>query len=91
MGRRAPAAVQWDHRTYGNGTWRPQYTPKLKKRPALLHKLADIFRRTHSQPASQVVERINPILHHRMMKGERTQAEDRDRAPRPLSLETNTG
>lgn len=45
-----------------NGMWRPQYTPKLKKRTALLHKLADIFRRTHSQPALRVVERINPIL-----------------------------
>jgi len=44
------------------GRWRPQYTPKLKKRTALLRKLADIFRRTHSQPVQRVVERINPIL-----------------------------
>jgi len=29
--------------------------------------------------------------HHRMMEGERKQNEDRDRAPRPLSLEANTG
>src|SRR5437867_2776596 len=45
-----------------NGMWRPQYTPKLKKRTALLRKLADIFRRTHSQPVQRAVERINPIL-----------------------------
>jgi RNA-directed DNA polymerase len=45
-----------------DGAWRPQYTPKLKKRTALLHKLADIFRRSHSQPAMRVVERINPIV-----------------------------
>jgi len=45
-----------------NGAWRPQYSPKLKKRTALLHKLTDIFRHSRSQPARQVVERINPIL-----------------------------
>jgi RNA-directed DNA polymerase len=45
-----------------DGAWRPQYTPKLKKRTALLSKLADIFRRSHSQPAPRVVDRINPIL-----------------------------
>jgi RNA-directed DNA polymerase len=45
-----------------DGAWRPQYTPKLKKRTALLTKLADIFRRSHSQPATRVVDRINPIL-----------------------------
>jgi RNA-directed DNA polymerase len=45
-----------------DGAWRPQYTPKLKKRTALLSKLADIFRRSHSQPATRVVNRINPIL-----------------------------
>jgi RNA-directed DNA polymerase len=45
-----------------DGAWRPQYTPKLKKRTALLSKLADIFRRSHSQPATRVVDRINPIL-----------------------------
>ena len=27
------------------GAWRPQYTPKLKKRTALLAKLRDLFRR----------------------------------------------
>jgi RNA-directed DNA polymerase len=44
------------------GTWRPQYTPKLKKRTALLTKLREIFRRNQSQPVGQVIEMINPIL-----------------------------
>ncbi len=44
------------------GTWRPQYTPKLKKRTALLAKLREIFRRKASQPVGQVIELINPIL-----------------------------
>lgn len=44
------------------GTPRPQYTPKLKKRTALLRELADIFRRHRSQPIERVIARINPIL-----------------------------
>ncbi len=44
------------------GAQRPQYTPKLKKRTALLRELADIFRRHRSQPVARVVARINPIL-----------------------------
>ena len=44
------------------GAWRPQYTPKLKKRTALLAKLRDIFRRFRSQPVGRVIELINPIL-----------------------------
>jgi hypothetical protein len=32
------------------GAWRPQYTPKLKKRTAILAKLREIFRRNKSQP-----------------------------------------
>src|SRR5580658_4686473 len=44
------------------GMWRPQYTPKLKKRTALQAKLRDIFRRHASQPVGRVVEMINPIL-----------------------------
>ena len=44
------------------GTWRPQYTPKLKKRTAILAKLREIFRRNTSQPTGEVIERINPIL-----------------------------
>src|SRR5215831_10731942 len=44
------------------GRWRPQYTPKLRKRTALLAKLREIFRRKASQPVSQVIERINPML-----------------------------
>jgi len=44
------------------GVWRPQYTPKLKKRTAVLAKLRDIFRRHASQPVERVIEMINPIL-----------------------------
>jgi RNA-directed DNA polymerase len=44
------------------GRWRPQYTPKLKKRTALLAKLRQIFQRNASQSVSKVIELINPIL-----------------------------
>jgi len=42
--------------------WRPQYTPRLKKRKALFAKLREIFRRFMSQPVERVIELINPIL-----------------------------
>jgi RNA-directed DNA polymerase len=45
-----------------SGAWRPQYTPKLKKRTALLQRLKDVFRRFQSQPVGRVIELINPIL-----------------------------
>ncbi len=44
------------------GVWRPQSTPKLTKRTALLRKLKEIFRRGRSQPVGRVIARINPIL-----------------------------
>jgi len=44
------------------GAWRPQYTPKMKNRTALLAKLGDIFRRYASQPVRGVIELITPIL-----------------------------
>jgi RNA-directed DNA polymerase len=44
------------------GAWRPQYTPKLKKRTAILAKLRKIFRRNKSQRVGRVIELINPIL-----------------------------
>jgi RNA-directed DNA polymerase len=44
------------------GRWRPQYTPKLKKRTALLRQLREIFWRYRSQPVQAVVTLINPIL-----------------------------
>ncbi len=44
------------------GVWRPQYTPKLKKRTALLRKLQEVFRRFQSQPVHRVIAEINPIL-----------------------------
>ncbi len=44
------------------GRWRSHYTPKLKKRTALMRTIKDIFRRYHSQPVARVVELINPVL-----------------------------
>jgi RNA-directed DNA polymerase len=44
------------------GVWRARYTPKLKKRTALLRKLKDVFRRHQSQPIDRVVQLINPVL-----------------------------
>jgi RNA-directed DNA polymerase len=44
------------------GVWRPRYTPKVKKRTALLEKLKDIFRRLQSHPVEWVVAHSNPIL-----------------------------
>ena len=44
------------------GVWRANYTPKLKKRTALLRKLKDVFRRYQSQPVERVVKLINPVL-----------------------------
>jgi RNA-directed DNA polymerase len=44
------------------GAWRANYTPKLKKRTALLRKIKDVFRRYQSQPVDRVVQLINPML-----------------------------
>ena len=44
------------------GAWRPQYTPKLKKRTALLRTIKEMFRRYRSQPVARVIELINPVL-----------------------------
>jgi RNA-directed DNA polymerase len=44
------------------GVWRAWYTPRLKKRTALLRKLKEIFRRHQSQPIDRVVYLMNPIL-----------------------------
>src|SRR3974390_568677 len=44
------------------GAWRANYTPKLKKRTALLRKLKDVFRRYPSKPVDRVVQLINPVL-----------------------------
>jgi RNA-directed DNA polymerase len=46
----------------GRGVWRAQFTPKLKKRTALLRKLKEIFRRHRSQPTDRVIQLINPVL-----------------------------
>jgi RNA-directed DNA polymerase len=44
------------------GRWRPQYTPKLKKRTALLRELKEVFRRYRSQPVEALIAEINPKL-----------------------------
>ncbi len=44
------------------GVWRPELTPKLVQRTALLGKLREVFRRFQSQPAGRVIALINPIL-----------------------------
>ncbi len=49
-------------RSISSGAWRAHYTPKLKKRTALLRKLKEVFRRYQSQPVDRVVELINPVL-----------------------------
>src|SRR5271166_3290599 len=42
------------------GAWRVHYTPKLKKRTALLRKLKDMFGRNQSQPVGRVVKVDQP-------------------------------
>jgi RNA-directed DNA polymerase len=44
------------------GVWRPEYTPTLQKRTALLRQLKEVFRRFQSQPVQRVLEQINPVL-----------------------------
>jgi len=44
------------------GVMRPHYTPKLKKRTALLRELKEVFRRYRSQPIDRVISLINPML-----------------------------
>ena len=39
-----------------------KYTPKLKKRTALLRKLKGVFHRYRSQPVEPVIAQINPVL-----------------------------
>ena len=44
------------------GAWRPHYTPKLKKRTALMRELKAVFRRYRSQPIERVINLIDPVL-----------------------------
>jgi RNA-directed DNA polymerase len=44
------------------GAMRPHYTPKLKKRTALMRELKGVFRRHQSQPIERVISLINPML-----------------------------
>ncbi|WP_439673023.1 RNA-directed DNA polymerase (plasmid) [Cupriavidus necator] len=49
-------------RSITSQVWRAHFTPKLKKRTALLRKLKEVFRRYQSQPIDRVVQLINPVL-----------------------------
>jgi RNA-directed DNA polymerase len=49
-------------RSIGRRVWRAHYTPKMKKRTALLRKLKEVFRRYQSRPVDRLVELINPVL-----------------------------
>ena len=49
-------------RSVHSGAWRPHYTPKLKKRTALVRELKEVFRRHRSQPIERVISLINPVL-----------------------------
>src|SRR3954466_10236071 len=44
------------------GAMRPHYTPKLKKRTALMRELKEVFRRHRSQPIERVINLVNPVL-----------------------------
>src|SRR5271163_3965648 len=44
------------------GAMRPHYTPKLKKRTALVRALKEVVRRHRSQPIERVISLINPML-----------------------------
>ncbi len=44
------------------GRWRAQYTPKRKKRVALLQELKEVFQRYQSQPTEELIAAINPKL-----------------------------
>ena len=49
-------------RSVHSGAWRPHYTPKLKKRTALMRELKEVFRRHRSQPIERVISLIKPML-----------------------------
>ena len=49
-------------RSFLRGVLRPYYTPKLKKRTALVRALKEVFRRHRSQPVERVINLINPVL-----------------------------
>jgi RNA-directed DNA polymerase len=58
-----------------SGAMRPHYTPKLKKRTALVRALKEVFRRHRSQPIERVIGLINPVLQlHQRLGGEEDQA-----------------
>ena len=44
------------------GVWRPNVTPQLKKRTALLRRINQVFRNMQTRPIQDIVSEINPIL-----------------------------
>ena len=60
--RQAPHWCDFRRVRSRRGAWRPQYTPKLKQRTAVLHKLPEVVQRADSQPIRRVIAAINPIL-----------------------------
>ena len=64
MGYARQALLGFDFRRLRSlrGRWRPQYTPKQKKRTALLQELKEVFRRSQSQPVEELIAAINPKL-----------------------------
>ena len=45
-----------------SGAMRPHYTPKLKKRTALVRAIKEVFGRHRSQPIERVIALVNPVL-----------------------------
>jgi RNA-directed DNA polymerase len=45
---------------------RPHYTPRLKKRTALMRERKEVFRRHRSQPIERVISLFNPMLQGRV-------------------------
>ena len=60
--RRRLTAFEFRYLRGLSGQWRPHYTPKLKKRTALMRALKEVFRRHRSQPIERVLSLINPVL-----------------------------
>ena len=62
-------------RSIGRQVWRAHYTPKMKKRTALLRKLKEVFRRYQSRPVDRVVATdqsgvagLGELLRHRKLQ-----------------------
>jgi RNA-directed DNA polymerase len=49
-------------RASASRAWHLEFTPKMKKRTALLKKLREVFERSRSQPVTAVIPEVNRIL-----------------------------